>query len=73
VLGSEGFLDQVQEQMQGDPREQTGMRALGKMAGGIDYVSVSVAVRRLQQRLKKDRELARLYQKARARMNNEKI
>jgi len=28
------------------------------MADSIDYVSVSVAVRRLQQRLKRERELA---------------
>jgi PleD family two-component response regulator len=49
------------------------LRELAKRAGGIDYVSVSVALRRLQQRLKQDRELARLYQKAQTRLNNEKI
>jgi hypothetical protein len=33
------------------------------MAGDIDYVSVGVAVRRLHQRLKEDRDLAGLYHK----------
>jgi chromosomal replication initiation ATPase DnaA len=54
-------------------RQNCGMklRELGKMAGGIGHVSVSVAERRLQQRLKEDRNLAGLYQKAQTRLNND--
>ncbi|MFN8006839.1 MAG: hypothetical protein U0V70_07420 [Terriglobia bacterium] len=56
-------------------REQGGMKSkeLGKQAGGIDYVMVSVVLQRLQQLLEEDRELAKVYQKALTRIQNAKL
>ena len=40
------------------------LRALGEKAGGLDYAAVSAAIHRFEGRLKKERKLAQLAQKA---------
>jgi hypothetical protein len=55
-------------------RKRSGMklRELGQAAGGIDYVSVSMAVKRFAGRVEKDRNLRGLLAQATAHLNNVK-
>ena len=47
------------------------LRELGEAVGGLDYGSVSVALRRFRFRLEKDRAAARLLKKAKAELSND--
>lgn len=49
------------------------LRALGEHVGGLDYVTVSMAIKRLAQRLTRERSLAQIAATAEAQMFNAKI
>jgi putative transposase len=48
------------------------LRALGKVAGGVDYVTVCMAIKRIGQRITSDPDLARMARKAQGQLLNEK-
>jgi hypothetical protein len=44
------------------------LRQLGDLAGGLDYVTVSGAIRRFEERREKNKDLAALFQKAKSQL-----
>jgi len=49
------------------------LQDLGDAAGGIDYVTVSTAIQRLERRARQDRQLTALLAKADRQLQNAKM
>jgi len=45
------------------------LKALGKASGGVDYATVSAAIKRMEQRLKRDRSIAEKARQIKRRLN----